>query len=185
MQWKQKFLTKQIGQFLTMIKKRSRPKTFRVDKGIEFAENLKKLCKTEGVQIYSTMSDTKAAFVERTIRSLKNILYRDMEDYGYKYIHNLPQFITILNSRTFRSKDSIPKKVEKSDFLSILYSKPLRDYREPKFSIGDRDGIFKWELLFRKGYKPQYKGKFRICCNFFQKTSDIDKKGWTGRDFPW
>ena len=46
------------------------------------------------------MSETKAAFAEPTIRSLKNILYGYMEDYGYKYIHKLPQFITTLNSRT-------------------------------------------------------------------------------------
>ena len=39
------------------------------------------------IQIYSTMSETKAAFAERTIRSLKNILYRYMEGSGYKYIH--------------------------------------------------------------------------------------------------
>ena len=30
------------------------------------------------------MSETKAAFAERTLRSLKKILYRYMEDNGYK-----------------------------------------------------------------------------------------------------
>ena len=38
------------------------------------------------------MKETKAAFAKRTIRSLKIILYRYMEDFGYKYIHKLPQF---------------------------------------------------------------------------------------------
>ena len=45
------------------------------------------------------MSETKAAFAKRTIRSLKNIFYRYMEDYGYKYIHKLPQFIATMNSK--------------------------------------------------------------------------------------
>ena len=45
------------------------------------------------------MSETKAAFAEGTIRSLKNILYRYIEDYGYKYIHKVSPFVTTLNSR--------------------------------------------------------------------------------------
>ena len=58
------------------------------------------------------MSETKAAFAERTIRSLKNILYRYMEDFGYKYIHKLPQFITTLNSRRNSSIDMRPNTVK-------------------------------------------------------------------------
>ena len=62
-----------VRAFLTMITKKYRPKNSWVDKGTEFAGEFEKLCKAEGIQIYSTMSETKAAFSERTIRSLKNI----------------------------------------------------------------------------------------------------------------
>ena len=103
------------------------------------------------------MSETKAAFAERTIRSLKNILYRYMENNGYKYIHNLTQFLTTLTSRKNCSIDLIPKNVNNSDFLSILYSKPLREFRKPKFKIGDRVRISKYDLPFREGYKPHFK----------------------------
>ena len=102
------------------------------------------------------MSETKAAFAERTIRSLKNILYRYMEDSGYKYLHKLPQFIATMNSRYNRSIDIKPNHVMNSDFMSILYSKPLREYKKPKFGIGDRVRISKYDLPFRKGYKPQF-----------------------------
>ena len=142
-----------IRAFLTMITKKNRPKKIWVDKGTEFAGEFKKLCKAEGLQIYSTMSETKAAFAERTIRSLKNILYRYMEDNGYKYIHKLTQFVTTLNSRRNCSIDLIPKNVKISVFLSILYSKPLRDFRKPKFRVGDRVRISKYDLRFRNGYK--------------------------------
>ena len=54
-----------------MITKKNRPKKSWVDKGKDLAGEFKKLCKTEEIQIYSTMSETKAAFAERTIRSLK------------------------------------------------------------------------------------------------------------------
>ena len=62
-------------------------KTIWVDKGTEFAGRFEKFCAAEGIQVYSTMSETKAAFAERTTRPLKNFLYRYREDYGYKYIH--------------------------------------------------------------------------------------------------
>ena len=93
-----------------------------VDKETEFAGELEKLYKSEGIQNYSAMSETKAAFAERTIRSLKNLLYGYTEDNVIKYIHNLTQFVTTLNSRRNCSIDFIPKNVKNSDFLSILYS---------------------------------------------------------------
>ena len=71
-----------VKAFLSMITKKNRPKKFWVDKGTEIAGAFKKFCTAEGIQVYSTISETKAAFAERTIRSLKIILYRYMEDYG-------------------------------------------------------------------------------------------------------
>ena len=90
-----------VRAFLSMITKKIRPKKKLVDKGTEFAGEFKKLCKAERIQIYSTMSETKAAFAERTISSLKNILYRYMEDNGYKYTHKVTQIVTTLKSRRF------------------------------------------------------------------------------------
>ena len=46
--------------------------------------------------------------------------------------------------------------VKNSDFMSNTYSKPLREYKKPKFGIGDRVRISKYYLTFRKGYKPQF-----------------------------
>ena len=82
-----------------------------------------------------------------------------MEDNGDKYIDKLTQFGLRLNSRRNCSIDLIPKIVKNSDFLSILYSKPLREFRKPQFKIGDRVRISKYDLPFRKGYKPQFTQK--------------------------
>ena len=139
-----------------MITKKNRPKKIGLTRERNLLESLKKLCKAEGIQIYSTMSETKATFAERTIRSLKIILYRYMEENGCKYIHKLTQFVTTLNSRRNCSIDLIPKNVKNSDFLTILYSKPLREFRKPKFKVGDRVRISKFDLPFRKGCKPQF-----------------------------
>ena len=73
-----------VSAFLIMITKKNCPKKNWVDKGTEFAGDFKKLRKAEGIQIYSTVSETKAVFAERTITSLKKIFYRYLEDNGYK-----------------------------------------------------------------------------------------------------
>ena len=139
-----------------MTTKTNRPEKIWIDKGTEIAGAFEKLSNAEGIHVYSTMSETKAAFAEQTIRSLKNILYRYMEDYGYKYIHKLPLLITTLNSRRNSSIDMRANTVKICHFISILYSKPLREYKKPTFKIGDRVQISKYDLPFRKGYKPQF-----------------------------
>ena len=102
------------------------------------------------------MSETKAAFAERTIRSLKNFLYRYMEDFGYNYIHKLPQFITTLNSRRNSWIDMRPITILNGDFMSTPYGKPLREHKKPIFKTGIIVRISKYDLPFRKGYKRQF-----------------------------
>ena len=147
---KQNILNKLWKPFHDYKKEPTRKKKIWVDKGTEFAGAFKKYCAAEGIQVYSTMSETKVAFAERTIRSLKKFLYRYMEDYGYKYIHKLPQFITTLNSRKNSAIDMRPNTVKNCDFMSILYSKPLREFKKPAFKIGDRVRISKYDLPFAK-----------------------------------
>ena len=141
-------------------------------------------CAAEGIQVYSTMSETKAVFEERTIRSLKNILYRYMEDYGYNYIHKPPQFIITSNSRRNISIDMRPTTVKNCDFMSILYSKPLRKYKKPTFKTEDRLRISKYDLPFRKCYKPQCaRAVFEIVAIATKKTTKIHNQGWAGRKY--
>ena len=107
-----------VKAFSSMITKRNRPKKIWVDKGTEFAGAFKKFCAAEGIQVYSTMSENKAAFAERTKRSFENLLHRYMEDYRYKCIHKLPQFITTLISRRNSSIDTRPNTVKNCNFYS-------------------------------------------------------------------
>ena len=82
-----------------MITKKNRTKKFYVDQGKQYAGEFKKICFSEGTKILSKMSETKAVFAERTIRSPKNIFYRYMEDYGFKYNHILQNFTVTTTSR--------------------------------------------------------------------------------------
>ena len=66
-----------------MITQKNRRKKIWVNQCTEIAGDFKKFCVAEAIQVYSTMSETKATFAERTIRSFKNILYRYMEERGH------------------------------------------------------------------------------------------------------
>ena len=68
--------------------------------------------------------------------------------------------------------------VKNWDFISILYSKPLREYKKPTFKIDDRVRISKSDLSFRKGYKPQFtSGVFEIVATATKKTTKIHNQG--------
>ena len=139
-----------------MIAKKNRPKKIWIEKGCEFAGALKMFYAAEGIQVYSTKSETKATFAVRTKRSLKNMLYGYMKDFGYKYINKLPQFITNLNSRRNVSITMRGNTAKNCDLKSIIYNKPLREYKKPTIKIGDRVRTSRYDLLFRKSYKPQF-----------------------------
>ena len=97
--------------------KKNRPKKNWVDKGTESAGEFRKLCKAERIRIYSTLSETKAAYAEQAIRPLKKTLYRYMEDYIYNYLHKLSKIVTTLSFRKHCSIDFIPKTIANSHFF--------------------------------------------------------------------
>ena len=89
-----------------------------------------------------------------------------MEGHRGKYILKLLFFITTLTPRK-NSIDVLPENVKISDFSSILYNKPLRNFEEPKFKVGGRFGISRYDLNFKKGYEPQLRRKvFEIVASF-------------------
>ena len=89
--------------FKKMISRKITPEKLWVDKGTEFREIFKEFCKEKNIEIYSKVSETKAAFAERAIQSLEHIIYLYIEDHGEKFIHTLPQFVSIMNCRINRS----------------------------------------------------------------------------------
>ena len=163
-----------LQAFRKMISRKNTPEKLWVDKGTEYGGALKKFCKEKDIEVYSTMSETKAAFAERAIQSLKHIIYRYIEDHGEKFVPKLQQFVSTLNCRKNRSIGKSPRDVKNSYFLSILYNKSFKKFTKPKFKIGDRVRISKNEIPFRKGYKPQFTDEFcEISANATRKTSNI------------
>ena len=109
-----------VGALSTMITKTKRPKKLWVDTATEFAGDFNEVFNTQRIKKYLTMSETKVPYAERTIRSKKLILYCYMEDPVYKYVHIIPQFIKIFNSRRNCSNALKAKDVKSSNFLFNL-----------------------------------------------------------------
>ena len=178
---KTKYAKDTLQAFKKMISRKNTPEKLWVDKGTEYGGTFKKFCKEKNIEVYSTMSETKAAFAERAIQSSKHIIYRYIEDHGKKFNHKLPQVVSTMNCRVNRSIGKSPRDVKNNVFLSILNNKPLTRYEKLKFKVGDRVRISKNDIPFRKGYKPQFTDEiFKISAISTKKPptyiiKDLDK----------
>ena len=123
-------------------------------KGKVIAGEFKAPCEAEGIQIYSTKSETEAAFAERTIRFLKNIIFRCMENFRYKYIHKLSPFIKTLTSG--KTPDRLhTKECQKVQHSVHSVQQATRTMWKTKAKIGNRIRISKSDSPFRNAYKQQ------------------------------
>ena len=76
---KTKYATEPAQVFKKMIKHKQLEKVW-VDDGTEFLGAFKALCTERGIHLNSTFSEKKSVLAERNIRSLKNIIYRYLEE---------------------------------------------------------------------------------------------------------
>ena len=89
-----------------------------VAKGQEFAGEFSHFCGEIDICLYSTHSETKSAFAERNIRSVKAIIFKFLhENNTDTYIENLQQFVNVINCRVNRIT-----KLALFDFTSVLQS---------------------------------------------------------------
>ena len=103
-----------VGAFKKMIKNQQ-PEKLWSDKGSEFKGDFKKFCAKKGTYLYTTESETKSAFAERNIRSLKNIIYKYLEEkWTWTYIEDLHQFVITKNTRVNRVTHLAPNEVFKN-----------------------------------------------------------------------
>ena len=140
--------------------KNKQPKKVWVDAGKEFKGSFRTLCQKNEIEVYKTFSEKKLPFAERNIRSLKNLIYKYLEDkWTYSYIIQLQSFVQTINSRVNRVTKLAPNKVTKKDVpysISIFLIASAKLVRRPKFYVGDFMRISKADLPFRKGYKQTF-----------------------------
>ena len=72
---------------------RVQPQKVSSDKGSEIKGAFTKLSNRKEIATYTTVSETRSAFGERKIRSLRNIMYKENK-WTYHYISKLSQFFS-------------------------------------------------------------------------------------------
>ena len=69
-------------------------------------------------------------------------------------------------------------------FLSLLYSKPLREYSTSNFEFGYEVRMSRSDSQSRNGYRPQLTQEgFKKCRKYFQNTPNIQNKGGIRREY--
>ena len=106
-----------------MLRKNTKPYRVLVDQSTEFGGEFKKSIKKsicKAIKIYSSRSETKAAVAEKAIRSLKNFIYRCMEE-NSENVHKMESFVNTLNTRVNRS---IGNHTKKEFLINFFLQKP-------------------------------------------------------------
>ena len=144
--------------FKKMLSKKNIPRKVWTDKGTEFKGEFQLLCKKKNIHCYTTQSETKSAFAERNIRSLKTILYKYLEEkWTYSYIGSLQDFVRTINTRVNRVTGLAPAKVSRKHVPHLIsLSASDKFVQRPRFKIGDKVRIAKEDIPFRKGYKQNF-----------------------------
>ncbi len=146
-----------VDAFKKMLKSGKIPEKLWTDKGTEFKGEFLKFCNKKGIHWYSTNSETKSAFAERNIRSLKNIISRHLEEHWtWRYIDHLQDFVKTINTRVNRVTKLPPSKVTKAHVPSLLALTATNKPKKPRFKVGQWVRIARKDLPFRKGYQQNF-----------------------------
>jgi len=137
------------------------PKHIQSDKGTEFLnDRVQTLFRKKGIKFYTSEDpDTKAAFAERFIRTLKSKIYRYLTaKQTYRYIDVLGRLVQSYNARKHRSTGMAPMDVSESDVSRLL---------DKLYPASDRNVEFHFEpdqpvrlalekTPFSRGYTPNW-----------------------------
>ena len=132
-----------------------RPNKIWADQGSEFYnKTFKNWLVDEGIEMYLTYNEGKSVVAERSIRTLKNKLYKHMAAIGRNvYWEVLDDVVAKYNDAISRSIGMKPKNVtqaKKSVYVEESNKKSAR------FSVGDCARISKFKNIFAKGRTPNW-----------------------------
>ena len=149
---------KQTREALEKMTRKQKPEKIWVDKGKEFKGEFAKLCREKNITVYSTHSEQKSCFAERYIRTLKSILFKYLhENNTSKYIDQIQNFVSLINSRPNRTTKIAPKNITRHDVPYLIsLSANANPIRKPRYQIGDTVRIRLKVPTFHKGYKIQF-----------------------------
>lgn len=143
-----------------------KPLKIQGDAGKEFFnKHFKQLLQKNGIELFSTNSDMKAAIAERAIRTIKEKIYRALDNdtkLGNRWTETVAALVASYNNTFHKAIQTSPERVNKhtvGDALHALYSKYWkndRQYLSSKFKIGDYVRISIIRNPFMKGYRGKW-----------------------------
>ena len=139
----------------------------RSDQGLEFVgKTTQRFLKKMGIEHFATVSDTKACFAERVIRSLKRLMYRYFQHHQtYRYLEVLQDLVHNYNHRPHsslpdnmspadvnRSNEALVWKRMYIDGHSTTQKRPVRY----KYQVGDYVRLSHTRRVFQKDYQEKW-----------------------------
>ena len=119
------------------------PKSLNTDMGGEFRGVFKKLMEKYHINHYFSLNETKCAYVERLIRSLKNRIFRYLEEKNTSnYIEEIQNIVRNYNHTRHRSIGIQPSLVTKENenliFWGQYWPKTKKNLKKRSLKIGKR-----------------------------------------------
>jgi hypothetical protein len=138
-----------------------KPHNLQCDKGREFVSTAStSFFKKHDINFYTTRNpDTKAAVVERFLKTVKTRLWRYFTHKNtYRYVDVIQALANAYNNTVHSSIKMAPAKVNDKNVLQVwknLYSKE-ESYITPKLKVGDTVRLAKEKKHFAKGYESNW-----------------------------
>jgi hypothetical protein len=138
-----------------------KPRNIQCDKGREFVSTASaSFFKKHDINFYTTRNpDTKAAVVERFLKTVKTRLWRYFTHRNtYRYVDVIQDLARAYNRTVHSSIKMAPADVSDKNVLQVwknLYSK-VESYITPRLKVGDTVRIAKEKKHFAKGYENNW-----------------------------
>ena len=118
------------------------------------------MLRDNNIEMYSTNNEGKSVIAERFIRTLNNKIYKYMTSMSKNvYIDKLDDIVKKYNN-TYHTSIKI-KPVDVKDNTYIGFKKEVSD-KNPKFKVGDRARISKYNNIFAKGISQIGQKKYSL-----------------------
>ena len=104
--------------------------------------------------MYSTYNEGKSVVAERSIRTLKNKIYKHVTAISKNvYFDVLNDIVDEYNNTHHKTIKMKPINVKSDSFAE--YNEESNE-KDPKFKVGDHVRISKYKNIFAKGYAPNW-----------------------------
>ena len=157
------------------------PKRVQADEGKEFWNtNFSEYLKHKNIELFATKSVKKAAIVERFNRTLKNIMWKFMDQKGEKNWHDYLADFTFNYNHSKHSTIKmrpidVSEKNEKEVFENLYGELAEKEVKVPKFKVGDKVRVSRYKSTFAKGYEMTFHNEIYTIYKVFRGSPTVYK----------